>query len=105
MSPRKVRRVIQLVKNRPVSEALDILRYTHKAAAEPLDKTIRSAVANAISAEGSSAVKAEDLHIVDLRADPGPTMKRIRPMGMGRAYRIRKRTCHITVAVATREEE
>ena len=95
MSARKMRRVADLVRGRGVEEALEILYFVPKAAAFPLMQTIKSATSNAISSEGSAKIKAEDLFIKELRIDGGPTMKRIRPAPMGRAYRIRKRTSHI----------
>lgn len=99
MSSRKVRRVVELIKDKPVDEAIAILSFVPKAAAEPLQKTIKSATANALAIEGTAKLKAEDLHIKSITVDGGPTWKRIRPVGMGRAYRIRKRLCHLTVVV------
>ena len=99
MSARKVRRVVELIKGSGVEEALDILAYTPKNAASLLEKTLKSATANALSIEGTSKLKAEDLRIKDIFVDGGPIMKRIRPTSMGRAYRIRKRTCHLTVVL------
>lgn len=99
MSARKVRRVAELIKGAGVEEALNILDYTPKYAALLLAGTLKSAVANALNIEGTSKLKAEDLRIKDIFVDGGPTMKRIRPASMGRAYRIRKRSCHLTVVV------
>jgi len=99
MSARKVRRVSELIKKSDVEKALNILSYTPKAAASLLEDTLKSAVANALNIEGTSKLKAEDLCIKDIIVDSGPIMKRIRPASMGRAYRIRKRTCHLTVIV------
>ena len=96
MSPTKVRRVTALVKGRPVAEALDILRYGPQAAATPVYKVIASAAANA---ENNHAMDRESLVVAVAIADEGPTLKRIRPRAQGRAYRIRKRTSHITVEV------
>jgi large subunit ribosomal protein L22 len=96
MSPRKVRRVTALVKGRPVAEALSILRYAPQAAATPVYKVIASAAANA---ENNHAMDPETLVVAVAIADEGPTLKRIRPRAQGRAYRIRKRTSHITVEV------
>ncbi len=100
MSARKMRRVAALVKGRMVDEAVDMLRFIPKSAAVPLSKTIRSAAANIIASEGSSRVRAEDLRVTSVVVDGGPIMKRFRAVGMGRAYRIRKRTCHLTVRVS-----
>ena len=99
MSPRKVRRVVSLVKGKSVDEALTILKFTNKAAAAPLAKTIQSATANALAAEGTSRIKAEDLSIALIQVDEGPRAKRIRFRAMGRVYRYKKRFAHVTVVV------
>ena len=96
MSPTKVRRVVALIKGRPVQEALDILRFSPQAAAEPLYKVVASAAANAAN---NHEMDGERLVVAGATADEGPTLKRIRPRAQGRAYRIRKRTSHITVEV------
>jgi large subunit ribosomal protein L22 len=98
-SPTKVRRVIELVKGRSVSEALAVLRFAPQAASTPLAKVIASAAANA---ENNLDLDPETLWIKSATADEGPTLKRIRPRAQGRAYRIRKRTSHITVVVESR---
>jgi len=99
MSPRKVRRVVSLVKGKSVDEALTILKFTNKAAAGPLAKTIQAATANALAIEGTSRIKAEDLSIVLIQVDEGPRAKRIRFRAMGRVYRYKKRFAHLTVVV------
>ena len=99
MSPTKVRRMVALVKGRPVQEALDILRFSPQAAAEPLAKVVASAAANA---ENNHDMDRDTLVVTVAYADEGPTLKRIRPRAQGRAYRIRKRTSHITVEVESR---
>ncbi|GAB3380381.1 MULTISPECIES: 50S ribosomal protein L22 [Amycolatopsis] len=101
-SPMKVRRVIELVKGRSVSEALAVLRFAPQAASTPLAKVIASAAANA---ENNLQLDPETLWIKSATADEGPTLKRIRPRAQGRAYRIRKRTSHITVVVESRPAE
>ena len=95
-SPTKVRRVVALIKGRPLQEALDILRFSPHAAAVPLYKVVASAAANA---ENNLDLDRDTLVVVSATADEGPTLKRIRPRAQGRAYRIRKRTSHITVEV------
>jgi len=105
MSARKVRRVADLIRGKNVEEALNILTFTPKTAATVLEKTLKSATANALSVEGTAKLKAEDLWIKKILVDGGPIMKRIRAMGMGRAYRIRKRTNHITIVVTDGKEE
>ncbi|MFQ6057777.1 MAG: 50S ribosomal protein L22 [Anaerolineae bacterium] len=101
MSPRKVRLVIDLVRGRDVDEALDILRFTSKAAAKPVAKVIRSAVANA---EENYGLSREDLYVAHIAADGGPTLKRGRFGARGRFRPILKRTSHITVVLDEREE-
>jgi large subunit ribosomal protein L22 len=105
MSARKVRRVADLIRGKNVDEALNILTFTPKAAAPVLGKVLKSAAANALVLEGTAKLKAEDLWIKKILVDGGPIMKRIRPMGMGRAFRIRKRTHHITIVVTDGKEE
>ena len=95
-SPYKVRRVLDLVRGLPVEDAEHVLRLTNRAAAEPIAKALKSAVANA---EHNHALDAEDLFIVEAFADEGPTLKRYRPRARGRATRIDKRTSHITIVV------
>jgi large subunit ribosomal protein L22 len=99
VSASKARRVIDLVRGKPVTEALDILRWAPQAASEPVAKAIASAVANAQNNEG---LDPSTLVVATVYADEGPTAKRIRPRAQGRAFRIRKRTSHITVVVESR---
>jgi large subunit ribosomal protein L22 len=103
MSPRKLRRVAELIKGEPVDRALSILEYTHKAASKAIYKTLKSAASNAIASEGSAKVKVENLYVKQVKIDSGPTWKRIRPVGMGRAYIIRKRTAHISIDIAEKK--
>ena len=99
ISPTKARRVIDLVRGKSVTEALDILRWAPQAASEPVAKVIASAAANAQNNDGLDPAT---LVVATVYADEGPTAKRIRPRAQGRAYRIRKRTSHITVIVESR---
>src|ERR1700716_1159126 len=99
VSPTKARRVIDLGRGKPVTEALDILRWAPQAASEPVAKVIASAAANAQNNDGLDPAT---LVVATLPADEGPTAKRIRPRAQGRAFRIRKRTSHITVVVESR---
>lgn len=99
MSPRKLRRVADLIQGEPVDKALGILQFTQKAASKALYKTLKSAASNAIAIEGSAKVKVENLFVKDVKIDGGPTWKRIRPVGMGRAYMIRKRIAHIGITL------
>jgi len=105
MSARKVRRVADLIRGKNVGDALNTLTFSPQAAASVLERTLKSATANALSMEGTAKLKAEDMWIKEILVDGGPIMKRIRPMGMGRAYRIRKRTNHITIVVTDGKEE
>ena len=99
VSASKARRVIDLVRGKSVEEALDILRWAPQSASEPVAKVIASAAANAQNNEG---LDPSTLVVATVYADEGPTAKRIRPRAQGRAYRIRKRTSHITVIVESR---
>lgn len=95
-SPYKVRRVLDLVRGLPVDDADHVLRLTPRAAADPIAKVLKSAVANA---EHNHALDSEDLMVAEAFADEGPTLKRFRPRARGRATRIDKRTSHITIVV------
>ena len=99
ISATKARRVIDLVRGKSVEEALDILRWAPQSASEPVAKVIASAAANAQNNEGLDPTS---LVVATIHADEGPTAKRIRPRAQGRAFRIRKRTSHITVIVESR---
>jgi large subunit ribosomal protein L22 len=101
MSPRKAKLTADLIKGRPVNEAIAILRYTPKRAATVLTKTLQSAIANAIDKEGSGKLDVDDLYVKNAVIDPGPIMPRWRPRAFGRASRIRKRMSHIKVIVST----
>ncbi len=99
MSPRKIRRVIKLVQGMNVEDALNLLHYKRKDAAEPVAKTVQAAFANLGNFEEGERLDMKDVRIASAFVDGGPTLKRFRPMSMGRAGRIRKRTSHITVKV------
>ena len=101
VSPRKARLVVDLIRGKSVGEARTILKFSPRAAAEIVEKTLNSAVANA---ERNLHVKSDDLIVGATYVDEGPTLKRIQPRAMGRAFRINKRTSHITVIVKSREE-
>lgn len=99
MTPRKVKLVVDLVRNRSVTEALAMLRFLPKAAAKPVAKVIRSAAANAEETYGLSA---DDLYVATICADEGPTLKRGMPGPRGRFKPILKRSTHITVILSER---
>lgn len=96
VSPMKARRVLELIRGKKVDEALDILRFAPQAASEPVAKVLASAAANA---ENNLDLDRRTLVVATAFADEGPTMKRFQPRAQGRAFRIRKRTSHITVVV------
>jgi large subunit ribosomal protein L22 len=100
MTPMKCRRVVDLVRGLPVEDALDVLRFDVHAASEPVYKVVASAIANA---ENNKKLDRRDLFIAQAYVDEGPTLKRFRPRAQGRAYRIRKRTSHITVVVQAQD--
>jgi large subunit ribosomal protein L22 len=97
-SPQKVRLIVDLVRGKKVEEALQILRFTKKAAAKDLEKLVRSAVANAENKENAPDV--DELVVSKIYVNEGPREKRVQPAPMGRAYRIQKRKAHVTVHVS-----
>ena len=105
MSPRKVRLVVDQIRGQSVNDAYAILQFSRKAAAEPVSKTLKSAVANAQyrGDEENEFVDVDDLMVREAFVDEGPTLRRFRAAAMGRAAPIRKRMSHITVVVDTRE--
>lgn len=104
-APRKVRLVADAVRGKAVDKSLSRLAFTKKAAAEDVAKVIKSAAANLRDKFQEERFDNEELVIKRIYVDEGVTLKRIQPAPMGRAHRINKRTCHITVIVAKREEE
>ena len=102
MSPFKVRRVLDQIRGRSYREALIILEFMPYRACDPVLKVLRSAVANA---EHNAGLDPAGLVITQAYADMGPSLKRFRPRAQGRAYQIRKPTCHITVAVSPQVDE
>lgn len=105
ISPRKARQVIDLIRGKGVDEALNILHFTRKSASQPIEKTLRSAVANMLNNEGATKVDPEELVVKEAYVDKGFTFRRYRAGSMGRAMRMRRPTSHITIVVAEREEE
>lgn len=99
MPNRKMSRVLGLVKGLSVSEALNTLHFTRKNASSPIEKAIRSAVANLGNIEEGQRMDLNEIYITRAYVDQGPTLKRFRPMSMGRAGKIRKRTSHLTIVV------
>ena len=106
VTPMKARRVVNLIRGKQATEALGILKFAPQSASEPIYKLVAAAVANAqVKGESAGAiVDADDLVISQAFVDEGVTLKRFRPRAQGRAFRINKRTSHITVVVATPDE-
>lgn len=96
VSPRKTRIVADIIRGKNVEDALNILRFTPKKPAEILSKVLYSAISNA---EQMPGVDVDSLIVDTVMVNEGPTWKRIQPRAMGRAYRVRKRTSHITIVV------
>jgi large subunit ribosomal protein L22 len=96
VTPMKARRVVDLIRNMPAQQALSVLKFAPQAASEPIAKVLASAVANA---EHNFQLDPESLIVSRAYVDEGPTLKRFRPRAQGRAYRINKRTSHITIEV------
>ena len=101
-SPRKMRIVIDLIRGLSVDKAMEILHFSTKHASQDAEKVLRSAVSNLMNADDSIRVEPEELIVKEVYVDGGPMLKRIRPAPMGRAHRIRKRSCHLTIVVATK---
>jgi len=97
VTPMKARRVIDLIRGMNAADAQAVLKFAPQAASEPIGKVLDSAIANATN---NHAMEARGLVVSAAYVDEGPTMKRIRPRAQGRAYRIRKRSSHITVIVS-----
>jgi large subunit ribosomal protein L22 len=100
VTPMKARRVVDLIRDMPAQEALSVLQFAPQAAAEPVRKVLASAVANA---EHNYSLDPETLVVSRAYVDEGATLKRFRPRAQGRAFRIRKRTSHITIEVESVE--
>lgn len=96
ISSRKVKTVIDLIRGKSYAEAIAILEFTPKAASEVVSKLLKSAAANA---ENNLDMSTDTLYVAEIYANQGPTLKRFRPRAQGRAFRIRKRTSHITVVL------
>ena len=103
MSARKMRMVVDLVRNKDIDEALDILRFSKREAAEWVEKTLLSAIANwEYKLDGVESADDYELYVKEAFSDEGTMLKRFRPAPHGRAHRIRKRTNHVTIIVSNR---
>ena len=100
IAPRKVQIVLDLIRNQPADKAMAILKYTPKAACEPLMKLLKSAIANA---ENNNNMDVSRLYVAECSVSQGPTLKRIRPRAHGRAFRINKKTSHINLVLKEME--
>src|SRR5213593_3313513 len=106
-SAQKAGLVMDLIRGKRASEALSILRFTKKAVARDVEKALRSAIANAVNVADRNQKRRldeDDLVVSACYADQGPSLKRVRPAPMGRAYQVLRRTTHVTVCVAEQEE-
>ncbi len=101
IAPRKVRIVIDLVRGRKIDEALAILKFTPKAASSVIYKVIASA---AVNAEHNLELNRDNLYVAEAFVDQGPTLKRVHPRSRGQAFRINKKTSHVTVVVREKKE-
>jgi large subunit ribosomal protein L22 len=104
-APRKARRVVDLIRGLPAAEARAILEFAPQAASEAVGKVLASAVANAehLAHTRGERIDADALRVTRAFVDEGPTLKRFRPRAQGRAYRVRKRTSHVTIVVEPSE--
>ncbi|HJR44236.1 MAG TPA: 50S ribosomal protein L22 [Actinomycetota bacterium] len=101
MSPTKARQVVDLIRGRHVDDARRVLRFTPRGASPVVGKVLESAIANA---EHNRSLPGDELVVARAWVDEGPTLKRFRPRAQGRATRIRKRTCHVSIVVGRQEE-
>ncbi|QQS34981.1 MAG: 50S ribosomal protein L22 [Ignavibacteriales bacterium] len=101
-SPRKMRLIIDLIRGVSVDKAMEILHFSPKHASKTAEKVLRSAVANLMNRDDATRMEPSDLLVKEVFVNQGPTLKRISAAPMGRAYRIRKRSCHLTIVVATK---
>lgn len=101
-SPRKMRLIIDLIRGVSVDKAMEILHFSSKHASKTAEKVLRSAVANLMNRDDATRMEPSELLVKEVFVNQGPTLKRISAAPMGRAYRIRKRSCHLTIVVATK---
>ena len=100
MTPRKMKLLCDLIRGKDANTAMAIIQNTPKAASEVMAKLLKSAMANA---ENNFDMNGDDLYVKEAHVAPGPIMKRVRPRAQGRAFRILKRTWHVTVVLAEKE--
>lgn len=97
-----MRLLIDLIRGKSVNSALETLHFSSKHASKDAEKVLRSAIANLMQKDENTRVEPSELFVKEAYVNQGPTLKRISPAPMGRAYRIRKRSCHLTIVVATK---
>lgn len=102
-SPRKMRLVIDMIRGKSASEAMSILKFSPKSASSDAEMLLKSAISNLSNKEDGISLKNEEIFVKEVFVDAGPMMKRIQPAPMGRAYRVRKRSNHLTIVVATKD--
>ena len=102
-SPRKMRLVVDLIRGKSAEEALTVLHFSRKHASKVAEKVLRSAISNLQNKEESGRIETERIYVKEVFVDGGPSVKRVLPAPMGRAYRILKRSNHLTIVVATHE--
>ncbi len=101
-SPRKMRLIIDLIRGESVDKALEILHFSTKHASRDAEKVLRSAVSNLFNKDEDARLDPSDLRVKEVYVDQGPTVKRLLPAPMGRAFRVRKRANHLTIVVETK---
>ena len=102
-SPRKMRLVVDIIRGKSVDHAIEILHFSPKHSSKDAEKVLRSAVSNLMNKDENTKHEVSDLFVKEAFVNGGPTLKRISPAPMGRAYRIRKRSNHLTIVVATKK--
>jgi large subunit ribosomal protein L22 len=103
-SPRKMRLVVDMIRGKSVDEALNMLHFSPKHASKIAEKVLRSAVSNLMNKDEARRIETVDLYVKEAKVDGGPMAKRTLPAPMGRAYRVRKRSNHVTIIVAQKKE-
>jgi large subunit ribosomal protein L22 len=103
-SPRKMRLVIDLIRGKNVEDALQILHFSPKHPARDAEKVLRSAISNLYNKDENTKIETSDMFVKEAYVNQGPTLKRMLPAPMGRAYRVRKRSNHLTIVVATKSQ-
>lgn len=101
-SPRKMRLIVDLIRGASVDKAIEVLHFSPQHASRDAEKVLRSAVSNIMNLDDSKRFEPNELYVKEAYVNNGPMLKRIQPAPMGRAYRVRKRSCHLTIVVASK---